>query len=134
MSTLGEIIKTSRLSQRWTQIELAQRMNVSRSTISNWENNVSEPDFATLCGLSAVLRCDFVPRHAENTADSQPTERKMHVSLGESSEIAVKFPANVCEITAGTIDFCVNGSDSLGNTFEFRINAPFSLEFPVENS
>lgn len=133
MRTLGELIRTARIERKWTQYELAERMNVSRATISNWENGVSEPDFRTLCGLSAVLRCDFIPRHTENSADLQPTERKSHVFLGESSEIAVKFPENACEITAGTIDFRVNGSDLHGNTIEFRITAPFSLEFPAEN-
>ena len=133
MRTLGELIRTARIERKWTQYELAERMNVSRATISNWENGVSEPDFRTLCGLSAVLRCDFIPRHTENTADLQPTERKMRVILGESSEIAVKFPANACKITAGTIDFRVNGSDLHGNAVEFHIIAPFSLEFPAEN-
>ena len=134
MITLGELIRTARIEQQWTQYELAERMNVSRATISNWENGVSEPDFRTLCGLAAILRCDFIPRHTENTADLQPTERKMRVILGDSSEITVKFPENACEITAGTIDLHVNGRDSHGNTIEFHITAPFSLEFPVENS
>jgi len=49
----------------------------------------------------------------------------MRVNLGE---IAVKYPSNACEITAGTVDFRINGSDFLGNTIEFRVIAPFSLE------
>jgi len=125
MRTLGEMIKTARLARNLTQMELAAHMNVSRSTISNWENGNAEPDFGILCTLSAVLRCDFVPRHAEITAESRPEERKMRVNLGE---IAVKYPSNACEITAGTVDFRINGSDFLGNTIEFRVIAPFSLE------
>ena len=132
MRTLGEMIKTARLARNLTQMELAAHMNVSRSTISNWENGISEPDFGTLCTLSAVLRCDFVPRHAEITDESRPEERKMRLMLGKSSEIAVKYPANVCKITTGTVDFRINGSDYLGNTIEFRVIAPFSLEIPVE--
>ena len=128
MRTLGEMIKTARLEQNLTQMELAAHMNVSRSTISNWENGISEPDFGTLCTLSAVLRCDFVPRHAEITDESRPEERKMRLMLGKSSEIAVKYLANTGEITAGTVDFRINGSDFLGNTIEFRMIAPFSLE------
>ena len=125
MRTLGEMIKTARLEQNLTQMELAAHMNVSRSTISNWENGISEPDFGTLCTLSAVLRCDFVPRHVEITDESRPEERKMRLMLGE---IAVKYPSNAGEITAGTVDFRINGSDFLGNTIEFRMIAPFSLE------
>ena len=132
MRTLGEMIKTARFEQNLTQMELAAHMNVSRSTISNWENDISEPDFGTLCTLSAVLRCDFVPRHAEITDESRPEERKMRLMLGKSSEIAVKCSSNAGEITAGTVDFRINGSDYLGNTIEFRVIAPFSLEIPVE--
>jgi len=133
MRTLGELIRTARIEQQWTQYELAERMNVSRATISNWENGVSEPDFRTLCGLAAILRCDFIPRHTENTTDLQPTERKMRVILGDSSEITVKSPENACEITAGSIDLLINGSDFLGNAVKIHVIAPFSLEFPVEH-
>ena len=38
MKTLGELIRTARLAQNWTQRELAEQMNVSRSAVSNWEN------------------------------------------------------------------------------------------------
>ena len=134
MKTLGELIRTARLAQNWTQRELADQMNVSRSAVSNWENDKSEPDFTTICGLSAVLRCDFIAQYVEIITETQPTERKMRVILGESSEIAVKFPANVREITAGTVDFRINGSDILGNAIDFRMTAPFSLEIPVEHS
>ena len=134
MKTLGELIRTARLAQNWTQRELSEQMNVSRSAISNWENDKSEPDFTTICGLSAVLHCDFIAQYVEITTEMKPTERKMRVILGKSSEIAVKYPVNAREITAGTIDFRINGSDILGNAIDFRMIAPFSLEIPVEHS
>lgn len=134
MKTLGELIRTARLARNWTQRELAEQMNVSRSAVSNWENDNAEPDFTTICALSAVLRCDFVPQHEEITADLQPTERKMRVIIAESSEIAVKSSANSGKMTAGTIDLRINGSDILGNAIDFRMITPFSLEIPVEHS
>lgn len=134
MKTLGELIRTARLARNWTQRALAEQMNVSRSAVSNWENDKSEPDFTTICGLSAVLRCDFIAQYVEITTETQPTERKTRVILDKSSEIAVKFPDNAHEITAGTIDLRINGSDILGNAIDFRMIAPFSLEIPVEHS
>ena len=128
------MIKQMRKNMRLSQADFASILGVKQNTVSNWENGISEPDFGTLCSLSAILRCDFIPRHTENTGDLPPTERKMRVILGESSEITVRFPENASKITAGTIDFRVNGSDSHGNTIEFRITAPFSLEIPAENS
>lgn len=134
MKTLGELIRTARLAQNWTQRELAKQMNVSRSAVSNWENDKSEPDFTTICSLSAVLHCDFVSRYVEITTETQPTERRMRVILGESSEIVVRYPTNAGKMTAGTIDLRINGSDILGNAIDFRMIAPFSLEIPVEHS
>ena len=131
---VGTNLRALRKRKNLSQEELAAQFHVTRQTISNWENGVSEPDFRTLCGLAAILRCDFIPRHTENTADLQPTERKMRVILGDSSKITVKFPENACEITAGTIDLLINGSDFLGNAVKIHVIAPFSLEFPVEHS
>ena len=134
MKTLGELIRTARLAQHWTQRELAEQMNVSRSAVSNWENDKTEPDFTTICGLSAVLHCDFVSQYVEIIADSQPPESKMKMIFSKSSEITVKSSKNAGKMIAGTIDIRINGSDILGNAIDFRIIAPFSLEIPVEHS
>lgn len=133
MKSLAELLKTARKSRKLTQRELAEQMNVSRATISNWENGNAEPDFTTICALSAVLRCDFVPRHDEIVADLQPTERKMRGIIAESSEIAIKSSSNAGKMTAGTVDLRISGSDILGNTIDFHMIAPFSLEIPVEH-
>ena len=134
MMTLGELIRTARLAQHWTQRELAEQMNVSRSAVSNWENDKTEPDFTTICGLSAVLHCDFVSQYVEIITDSQPTESKMRMIFSKSSEITVKSSKNAGKMTAGTIDIRINGSDILGNAVDFHVIAPFSLEIPVEHS
>ena len=36
---LGDIIKTLRLSHTLSQVQLAKSLNVSKQTVSNWENN-----------------------------------------------------------------------------------------------
>ena len=70
MRTLGELIRTARIEQQWTQYELAERMNVSRATISNWENENIQPSIDMLVALANVfnvttdylLGLDDVPR------------------------------------------------------------------------
>lgn len=51
---IGEIIKTKRKSLKLTQDELAEKIHVSRQTISSWENSKSLPDITSLVLLSDV--------------------------------------------------------------------------------
>ena len=53
---LGKQIKMYRLENKLSQEELADRIYVSRQTISNWENDKSYPDINSLVLLSEVFR------------------------------------------------------------------------------
>mgnify|MGYP003561492915 FL=1 len=39
---IGEKLKNSRMNAGMTQEQIAEQINVSRQTISNWENGVSQ--------------------------------------------------------------------------------------------
>lgn len=52
---LYENIKKIRKSRGFTQEELAARLNVTRQTISKWENGYSVPDAETLIKLADTL-------------------------------------------------------------------------------
>lgn len=52
---LGEIIKDVRKAQGYTQVELAKKIGVSDSTISEWENGINEPNASNIYHLSRVL-------------------------------------------------------------------------------
>ena len=127
MNNLGKQLKCARELKKWTQKTLSERMNVSRSTISNWENGIAEPDYNTICRLSEVLRCDFMPKHNENTENIHAKERKMHLIFTENPIITINSPGNVADITVATVDFRLNGSDSHGNAVEFQISAGISV-------
>ena len=49
---LGEKLKEARSKAGMKQEELAQQIGVSRQTVSNWENNRSYPDIASVMKLS----------------------------------------------------------------------------------
>lgn len=51
----GDRISQLRISRNWTQVQLAQIMNVSKQTISNWENNNILPSVEMLVKLSRVF-------------------------------------------------------------------------------
>ena len=44
--TIGEKLKAARGGAGMTQEQAAQRLQVSRQTVSNWENDRSYPDIA----------------------------------------------------------------------------------------
>lgn len=53
---LGKQIKTHRQEEHLSQEELANRVYVSRQTISNWENDKSYPDVNSLVLLSEIFQ------------------------------------------------------------------------------
>ncbi|KYD16970.1 hypothetical protein B4119_3668 [Parageobacillus caldoxylosilyticus] len=59
---LGERLKYLRKQQHWTQEQLAQYLNISRSQISKWENGDLLPDVQSLQKLSNLynVSIDFL--------------------------------------------------------------------------
>ncbi|MGY3778603.1 helix-turn-helix domain-containing protein [Isobaculum melis] len=51
---IGTQLKKRRLALKWTQEQVAEKIHVSRQTISNWENGHSYPDI-----VSVILLSDF---------------------------------------------------------------------------
>lgn len=58
MNNVAKNIKKIRLESGITQEELAEKLFVTRQTISNWENGKSQPDIETLTTLAEVLSVD----------------------------------------------------------------------------
>lgn len=52
---LGKQIKKYRLEAKYSQEELADKVYVSRQTISNWENDKNYPDIKSLVLISRHL-------------------------------------------------------------------------------
>lgn len=48
----NEVLKTLRLSHNLNQVQLAQKLNVSKQTISNWENNNIQPSIDMLIKIA----------------------------------------------------------------------------------
>lgn len=54
---IGQFIQTSRKELELTQAEMAERLNVSPQSVSNWERGESIPDVSLLPDLACMLRC-----------------------------------------------------------------------------
>ena len=70
MANIGQQIGAARKARGMTQEELSKALNVSRTTVSNWEIGRRLPDAETLLKLSAVLNYSF--EEAERAADTVP--------------------------------------------------------------
>lgn len=55
---LSEKIKKARLKSNLTQNQLAEKMNISRKTLSGWENDRGKPDLDNINRLSKILNED----------------------------------------------------------------------------
>lgn len=53
---LGNQIRELRLAFGWSQVELARRLNISKQTVSNWENDNIQPSIEMLVHLAEVFR------------------------------------------------------------------------------
>lgn len=49
---LNENIKKLRLAQNISQVELARRLNVTKQSVSNWENDNIQPSIDTLIKIA----------------------------------------------------------------------------------
>ena len=59
---LGEKIKELRLSNRITQVDLAKALNVTKQSVSNWENDNILPSVELLKQIAIFFHCstDFL--------------------------------------------------------------------------
>lgn len=52
---LGENIKSLRSALGWSQVDLAKKLNITKQTVSNWENENIQPSIEMLVRLSKVF-------------------------------------------------------------------------------
>ncbi len=55
MNVVNTSIKELRKKKNMTQDELAEKLNVTRQAVSNWENGKTQPDVETLTQLAEVF-------------------------------------------------------------------------------
>lgn len=73
MSTFADELHRVRTERGYTQARIAEEMNVSRQTVSHWENQRAIPDIDTIKRLSQVLDHNFLMSFdiAENANGSE---------------------------------------------------------------
>ena len=73
---LGERLKESRVTKGFSQGDVAEYLNISRQSISKWENNNSYPDLDNLVKLSTYYGVSIDELLKENQNLKQKNRNK----------------------------------------------------------
>ncbi|WP_241774465.1 MULTISPECIES: helix-turn-helix transcriptional regulator [Lysinibacillus] len=92
---MNDRIKEQRKKMRYTQKELADKVNVSPQVISNWERGYTEPSADDINQLSEVLDCtsDYLLGRS-----NRPDNKKNHLLTKDERDIAkqiIEFTQNI---------------------------------------
>lgn len=83
---IGDKLKEARLRKNMTQEEVAEKIFVSRQSISNWENNKTYPDIGNVIALSDLYEIsldkllkgsDNFMKHLEESTDIVKSNKKL---------------------------------------------------------
>ena len=92
MRDIGKNIKRLRLRQRMTQDELAERLFVTRQTISNYETGKSKPDVEMLAKISEIFKIDVQQLiYGLQPIDTDRQKERLIISTGIAAVFLVIF-------------------------------------------
>lgn len=83
---LGIRINELRRYRGWSQVDLANRLSISKQTVSNWENDNIQPSVEMLVRLAKLfdVSTDYLlglDDHAQLNVEGLPPELISHLSL-----------------------------------------------------
>ncbi|MFW2488617.1 helix-turn-helix transcriptional regulator [Clostridium chromiireducens] len=93
-NTLNERIKERRLLLGYNQPELAKIMNVSKQTVSNWENGNRTPDAETLSKLSDLFSVSVDYLLGKTDIVASPTVDGLDLELTKKDEKDIEKTLN----------------------------------------
>ena len=104
---LSEKIMLLRKKQGWSQEELANRLNISRQSISKWESGQSQPDIDKIILLSQLFQVttDYLLLDQENE-EHRPigiylslSQAQEYLTLRKQSSLKIAFATFLCVIS-----------------------------------
>lgn len=87
---IGDKLKKARMDKKLTQEEVAEKIFVSRQSISNWENNKTYPDIGNVIALSDLYQIsldellkgsDNFMKHLEESTDIVKSNKKLIIII-----------------------------------------------------
>lgn len=91
MESLGKKIKQLRDRKNLTQQEVADLLDVKATTVSNWENEVSNPKLEMLQKLSNILGVDVTELISKNEAPKECYDPEMAKNYERTIQVQEKL-------------------------------------------
>lgn len=97
---IGSKLKNARTASGFTQEKVAEEIQVSRQTISNWENEKSYPDIVSVIKLSGLYNISLdellkgdvkMIEHLEETTNIVESNRKLMIAIGINVVLMILF-------------------------------------------
>ena len=110
--SLSNRINYFRQKAGMTQEQIAEQMNVTRQTVSNWERGLNEPDFASLCRLAEVLGVtlnDFAQEEETEDAGGHDKEDKKEHKRKNKAKNEAGFHVQTFALFLGVLIFFAGG-------------------------
>lgn len=128
MNSIGQRIKNSRMNAKLTQEEAAEALQVSRQTISNWENEKTYPDILSVIKMSDIYNISL--DHLLKEELSMPSSPDYLEYLEESTNIVksknklskiilLATYLGVWALSLIVFWFFIDGADALGFNLMF---------------
>ena len=103
---VGEKILQLRKKMGLSQEELAEKLNVTRQTISKWETNQSSPDFekiVPLCDLFEITTDELLRGKSENIKNLDDSKIRRKTACNVSISVFIYFLAIIWIISMSTM-------------------------------
>lgn len=113
--TLGEKLKKARINKNFTQEYLAEVLNVSQKTYSNFENDKSKPAFAQVEDIAKHLDVsvlDFLSGDSitVNQSDNKVAIAQNYATINSSEKLIEQYEERIKELKE-QVDYWKNKSE-----------------------
>ena len=99
----GENLKQIRKSKNMSQEELAQKVNVTRQSVSKWENGEAYPEMNNILELCKIFNCKINDLVHADMSDISSIDKEIVMSavqLNEKKQNEMKVLSNIIEMIA----------------------------------
>ncbi|MCI9280443.1 MAG: helix-turn-helix transcriptional regulator [Bacilli bacterium] len=122
---LGERLYELRRKKNMSQEEMAEKLNVSRQTISKWETNQTQPDFdkiIPICQLFDISSEELLTGKKTSQNPVKLEDNKRKTALVVSLSVFLYFVAFIWAVIAESLPFV--GENLLGSIFLLICSIP----------
>lgn len=99
--TLGERIKQLRKENGMTQVDMAQKLGVTKGTVSTWETNSRVPGFETLNQMCDMFQrsLDYLMGRSDDATPPVPTQEELtELAMSQVAEDLTEYVVKYCRL------------------------------------